>query len=108
MGRRKRFALLGKRDWLLARIAAVPDLTGRVLRAELAERGIKVSYDAVWRFLCEERPTFKKASLAKLAGRLGVPRRPDRWLGYDETGCVGFVHGVAGRGDDVVCSMPDG
>ena len=60
MGGRRRFALLGERDWLLARIAAAPDLTGRALRAELAERGTKVSYDAVWRFLRDERLTFKK------------------------------------------------
>jgi transposase len=60
MGGRRRFALLGERDWLLARIAAAPDLTGQALRAELAERGTKVSYDAVWRFLREERLTFKK------------------------------------------------
>ncbi len=33
MGGRRRYALLGARDWLLARIAAAPDLTGRTLRA---------------------------------------------------------------------------
>jgi transposase len=60
MGGRRRFALLAERDWLLARIAAAPDLTVRALRTELAERGTKVSYDAVWRFLREERLTFKK------------------------------------------------
>ena len=60
MGGRRRFALLAERDWLLARIAAAPDLTGMALRAELAERGTKVSYDAVWRFLRDERLTFKK------------------------------------------------
>ena len=58
MGGRRRFALLGERDWLLARIAAAPDLTGRALRAELAERGTQVSYDAVWRFLRDEGLTF--------------------------------------------------
>ena len=31
------------------------------MRAELAERGTKVSYDAVWRFLREERLTLKKS-----------------------------------------------
>ncbi len=71
MGGRRRFALLGERDWLLARIAAVPDLTGRALRAELAERGTKVSYDAVWRFLCEERLTFKKKPARRRAGPAG-------------------------------------
>lgn len=47
MGGRRRFALLAERDWLLARIAATPDLTRRALRAELAEHGITVSYDTV-------------------------------------------------------------
>ena len=71
MGGRRRFALLGQRDWLLARIAAAPDLTGRALRAELAERGLKVSYDAVWRFLREERLTFKKKLARRRAGPAG-------------------------------------
>lgn len=60
MGGRRRFALLGERDWLLARVAAAQDLIGRALRTKLAERGTKVSYNAVWRFLREERLTFKK------------------------------------------------
>ncbi len=63
MGGRRRFALLGERDWLLARIAAAPDLTGQALRA-----GTKVSYDAVWRFLREERLTFKKKPARHRAG----------------------------------------
>ena len=68
MGGRRRFALLAKRDWLLARIATAPDLTGQALRVELAERGTKVSYDAVWRFLREERLTFKKNPARHRAG----------------------------------------
>ena len=60
MGGRRRFALLAERDWLLARIAATSDLTVRALRSELAQHGAKVSYDAVWRFLRDERLNFKK------------------------------------------------
>ncbi len=41
MGSRCRFALLGEPDWLLARIAAAPDLIGQALRGKLAARGIK-------------------------------------------------------------------
>ena len=52
--------LLARRDWLLARITAITDLTVRALRAELAERGTRVSLDNVWRFLHQERLTFKK------------------------------------------------
>ena len=61
MGGKRRAVLLPEREWLLARIAAVPEITIRSLRAELAARGTKVSYDAVWRLLCTERLTLKKA-----------------------------------------------
>ena len=71
MGGRRRFALLGERDWLLARVAAAPDLIGRALRTKLAERGTKVSYNAVWRFLREERLTFKKEPARRRAGSAG-------------------------------------
>ena len=70
-GGRRRYVLLGERDWLLARIAAAADLTGRALRAELAERGTAVSYDAVWRFLRDERLTFKKKFARRRAGQAG-------------------------------------
>jgi transposase len=42
--------------WLLARIAAAPDLT----RRELADRGVQVGYGTVWRFFAKENITFKK------------------------------------------------
>ena len=49
------------RDWLLARIAAKPDLTLEETRRELlAERGLSASYGAVWRFCDRERLSFKK------------------------------------------------
>lgn len=60
-GPRRRPVLLDEREWLLARMAAAPDLTVRALRAELAEkRGVQVGYGAVWRFLAREGLTFKK------------------------------------------------
>lgn len=60
-GARRRPVLLPERDWLLARVAAAPDLTVRALRADLAEqRGVRVGYGAVWRFLAREGLTFKK------------------------------------------------
>ena len=49
VGGRRPYALQGNRDWLLARLAEKPDITLRALAAELADRGIKVSYFAVWR-----------------------------------------------------------
>jgi transposase len=57
------------REWLLARIAAAPDLTLEELRRELAKHGVAVGYGTVWRFCARERLSFKKNS----AGR---PARP--------------------------------
>ncbi len=51
MGGVRRAVLAGEREWLLARIKEQPDLTLRAIQAELAERSVVVSYDAVWRFL---------------------------------------------------------
>ena len=60
--------VLPERDWLLARIAAVPDLTIRALRAELeAERGLRVGYGAVWRWLAREGLSFKKKPRSRRA-----------------------------------------
>ena len=60
MGGRRPRALIGERDWLLARIAERHDLTLRAIQAELAARGVVVCYDAVWRFYLREGVTFKK------------------------------------------------
>ena len=60
VGGRRRLALLHEHEWLLARITAKPDFTLRGLRAELAERGTDISYDAVWRFVRRARLTFTK------------------------------------------------
>jgi hypothetical protein len=37
-----------ERDWVPARIAEKPDLTLRALLKELADRGLVVSYYALW------------------------------------------------------------
>jgi transposase len=60
MGGHRPYALAGERDWLLGRLAAKPDITLRELVAELAERGISVSYFAVWHFFEHEGISFKK------------------------------------------------
>jgi transposase len=72
MGGYRPLALAGERDWLLARIAARPDLTLRAIVAELAERGIVVSYFAVWHFFEHEDISFKKKPARQ---RTGSPRR---------------------------------
>lgn len=42
MGGKRPYALAGERDWLLKRLAEVPDITLRALHKELAERGVTV------------------------------------------------------------------
>ena len=77
--------LLQERDWLLARIAAAPDLTITALRAELIDRGTRASRDAVWRFLAKERQTFKKKSLrAAEQDRPDVAYRRARWRRHQQ------------------------
>ena len=72
MGGQRPYALAGERSWLLHRVAEQPDLTLRALLAELAERGIVVSYYAVWHFFEHEGISFKKKPARQ---RAGPPRR---------------------------------
>jgi transposase len=60
VGGRRPYVLNPERDWLLARLAEQPDLTLRALVSALAERGIEVSYYAVWHFFEHEGISFKK------------------------------------------------
>ena len=60
VGGNRPYVLTSERDWLLKRLAEQPDVTLRALLAELAERGIKVSYYAVWHFFEHEGISFKK------------------------------------------------
>jgi transposase len=78
MGGRRPLRLQGERVWLLARIAAKPDLTLRALVAELAVRGTPASYGAVWRFFQHAGITFKKKPARQRAGsrRHRPPARP--------------------------------
>jgi len=77
MGGSRPYVLAGERDWLLKRLADQPDVTLRGLLAELAERGIKVSYYAVWHFFEHEGISFKKKPARQRAGspRRGAPAR---------------------------------
>src|SRR5713101_6310604 len=77
-GSRRRVLCGSERDWLLARIAAVPDVTLRGLLSELAARGVKVSYGSVWRVFEVEGISFKKNRARERAGqaRRGSPPGP--------------------------------
>ena len=62
MGGRRPYLLANERDWLLARLAEKPELTLHALLAELAQRGVRVSCDTLWRFLRREGKLQKKPS----------------------------------------------
>jgi transposase len=60
MGGRRHDVMAAGRDYALARLAEHLSLALRVLQAELAERGVVVSYGAVWHFVHAEGLSFKK------------------------------------------------
>ena len=68
LGGHRKPVLLPEREWLLARVAAEPDLTLRGLLGELADRGVKASYGALWLFLEREGLSFKKKPVRQRAG----------------------------------------
>jgi transposase len=71
MGGNRPRSLEGERIWLLARLAAVPDLTLRALVAELGERGVVTSYGSVWRVVHAAGITFKKNAVRRRTGSSG-------------------------------------
>ena len=79
MGGHRPYLVARERDWVLARIAEKPDLTLRALLRELADRGLVVSYYALWHFLQHEGVTFKKKFRASEQDRPDVARRRERW-----------------------------
>jgi len=123
MGGTRAYALAGERDWLLGRLTEKPDVTLRALLAELAERGIKVSYYAVWHFFEHEGISFKKSLHASEQDRPDVARRRAQWKRYqgkldparlvfiDETWAKTNMtrsHGRAPRGERLVAKVPHG
>jgi transposase len=60
MGGKKPFTLAEEAEWIRARLAEKPDITGRELLAELHERKVDVSYYGVWHFLDHAGLSFKK------------------------------------------------
>ena len=72
MGGKKPFKLSRESDWILRRLAEKPDITGRDLLAELHERGVDVSYYAVWNFLDRAGLSYKKNFTRQ---RTGPPKR---------------------------------
>jgi transposase len=123
VGGRLPYALQGQRNWLLARLAEKPDITLRALATELSERGIKVSYFAVWHFFEHEGISFKKSLHASEQDRPDVARRRAQWKRYQgklDPGRLVFIdetwaktnmtrsHGRARRGERLVAKVPHG
>ena len=72
MGGQRPIILAGQRAWLLSRINAPDsDVTLRGLQAELAGRGIIVSYGALWNFVHREGLSYKKNRIRDRAGSPG-------------------------------------
>jgi transposase len=84
MGGKRPFALAEQRDWLLGRVAAKRDITLRELLAELGDRGIAVSYYALWHILDEAGISFKKSLRAREQDRPDVARRREQWRRYQD------------------------
>ena len=83
IGGYKRKLLADHRDFVRACFAAQPDLTLRDLQARLlAERGVKVSYGAVWDFVHSEGLSYKKTAFASQQNRPAVARRRVQWRKY--------------------------
>lgn len=68
MGGKRPVLLAGQRAFILDRIEKVPNISLRALVAELAERGIAVSYGAMWTFVHREGLSHKKNAAARRAG----------------------------------------
>jgi transposase len=71
MGGKRPFLLATEEPWILARLEAKPDLTLRALLSELRERGITVSYYAVWNIVHRAGKSFKKKSARRRTGSPG-------------------------------------
>jgi transposase len=68
MGREQPRLLAGEQEWIMARLAAVPDLTLRAVVGELQERGVAASYGSVWRIVHDGDLSFKKNAVRHRAG----------------------------------------
>ena len=68
MGGERHSRLKDERDWLLALVAAAPDLPLYDIRRKLAARNVHVGYGTIWRFFAKEKITLKKNRTRRRAG----------------------------------------
>ena len=69
MGGHRKRVLEAHREWILEQVRGRSEITVKGLQALLAERGVQVSHDTVWRFLRACGFSFKK----KRGGRRAQP-----------------------------------
>ena len=106
--------LAGQRAFILGRIDAVPNMSLRALAAELSERGVVVSYGAVWTFVHREGLSFKKKRARRRAERWRryQPRiDPRRLIFIDETWTktnMAPIRGWGARGKRLLGKVPHG
>ena len=79
MGGKKPFTLAEQAEWIRARLAEKPDITGRELLAELHVRKVDVSYYGVWHFREHAGLSYKKSLRASEQDRHDVARRREQW-----------------------------
>ncbi|MGB0904136.1 MAG: IS630 family transposase, partial [Mangrovicoccus sp.] len=84
MGGYRRPILEPHRDWLLEQVRDCPHVTLAGLQGLLAERGVTVSHDTVWRFLRNCGFSFKKTLVADERERADVKRRRERWQRHQD------------------------
>ena len=65
MGGHRKRVLEPHRAFIMERLGQTPHLTLHGLKAELADRGVKVSHNAVWQFLRREGLRFKKNTIRR-------------------------------------------
>lgn len=68
MGGHKPVLLEAHRDFVHGRFAEQPELTLRGLQQDLSDRGVAVSYGAVWAFVHAEGLSFKKNRIRQRTG----------------------------------------
>ena len=121
MGGRRPLQLQGERTWLVARIAAKPDLTLHAVIAELAERGTPASYRRCGASSSTRGSRLKKSLHASEQDRADIARRRARWTAHqgrldpkrlvfiDETWAKTNMtrrHGRCSRGVRLIAKVP--
>ncbi len=94
MGGHRKRVLAEHREFIHEQIKQTSHLTLHGLKDLLAERGVIVSHQAVWRFLKDEGLRFKKTLFALEQTQAGVARQRRRWKSWQgriDPGQLGFL-----------------